>query len=527
MSFLYVWCFLCSLISMMTLRSRLDTWIKSSDQRRLLDIVVLVAMASIFRLLARPLHRTGFGYDEQWFVWGGWAITRGQAPYLDFIDVKPPVGFLVNAAGVALFGLNALAYRYVMAILAFFALALLYLAMRSRGHELLLAMCVTSLVLFLILDQRFHDNSLDDMESIGFAFFLSGISILLMAGKSAWLNATGGAMLAAAVLTKEPFVLSAIPAFASCIFLRAQRPRTELVRAACCGAVGGIAFGLAIAIYLALIGGLGGYLDVVTFYRRFADEYCVVLGIFHRSTFIGEFTQSLVSLRRGFLNWQTLGSLSPFLALGLFAAVVLRRTGALFAVLTVLGALYSITLGHCFWIHYVTMAFAPVALLSVAGADLTAERIMKTRYAWPARVVLISLMVFTLGPRVWSETGKRYRRPDPPFEPQLVEFIRKTTSATDTIFTAGEPGIYAFADRQSALANGTYTDELLDFLPGNTDEEKVAPAFAELMKKKPKIVLFETTLGEERKRRYFKALFLPYVQSMGYREVRRGVFVLP
>lgn len=490
-----------------------------------MDILVLIAIAVIFALLTRPLHRTDLGYDENWFVWGGWAITAGQAPYVDFTDYKPPLVFLVNAAGIALFGLDALAYRYVMAGIVFIGVALFYVALRSRGHEPLLSATLTAVVLSLIVNQRFHDNSLNDSESIGFGFFLSGMSLLLMPGKTPWKNLTGGAFLAAAVLSKEPFVLSAAPAFAASLLLSPKSSRSEFVSRALWAAGGGVALGLAVCLYLALMGGLRGYLDVVASYPEFAERYCRAIGVFQPTTFMGDLKRSLLTLHNVLINWHSLKSLSPFLASGIASCLILRRAGSLMALAAVIGGLYSITLGHCFWRHYFVMVFAPLALLSAAGADLITDRVMNTKYAWSARAILMIILVATVGPGVRQEIGKEYPVPGHWFSPELVQFIRETTSPTDRIFTAGEPGIYAFAGRQSALANGIYTDEYLDFSPG-PDEEDVGPVLAELMRKKPKVVLLQTVLPD-RKKRYFKALFLPYIRTMGYREIDPELFVLP
>jgi len=496
-----------------------------TPRRLVIDVLVLLAIGVVFLLLARPLHRTGFAYDEHWFVWGGWAITAGQTPYVDFTDFKPPVGFLVNAAGIGLLGLDGFAYRYFMGGIVFAGLALFYLALRFRRHEPLLAASLTLLVSYLVLNQRFHDSSLNDVESIGFGFFLAGISLLLMPGTHHWKSITGGALLAAAVLTKEPFVLPAGPAFFACILLTPKSTRSELFSKTLWAAGGGVAFGLATALYLALVGGLQGYLDVVASYGEFAEKYCVAIGVFQHTTFVGDLKVSLSRLHDGLINWNTLRSLSPFLAAGLISAVFLRRAGALMALAAVAGGLYAVTLGHCFWAHYFTMVFGPLALLGAAGADLIADRVMTSRYAWLSRALLTAIVVVTLGPRIGEEVGKEYPVPGSPFSPELMQFIRDTTSPTDRIFTAGEPGIYAFAGRQSALANGIYTDEFLDFSPA-PDEEDVAPALAELQKTKPKVVLLQTLLPD-RKQRYFKLLFRPYIRSMGYREVSPDLFVLP
>lgn len=501
-------------------------WSPDFLRRRTPDILVLLALAIVFTLLARPLHRAQFGYDEHWFVWGGWAITAGQTPYIDFTDFKPPMGFLVNAAGIALFGLRALAFRYVIAYLVFAGLVLLYLAMRSRGHEPLLAACVTSLILYLILDPRFHDASLNDVETIGFGFFLSGISLLLMVPGTRWQYALGGFLLGAAVMTKEPFLLSAAPSLAACVLMRPASGRNQTVRAFMWAAGGAIACGLSVAAYLAIVGGLTAYVDVIVSYRRFAGEYCVTLGRFRLSGFVDELRQNWTFLQGGMINRHVLGSLSPFLALGLVSTFVLRRAGAALAILAVLGGLYAVTLGHCFWIHYFVMAMGPLALLSVAGGDLAAKNLFNGSWAWVTRAGLALLLAYSIGPRLAEEAPKQYARPEPAFPPELVQFIRNTTSESDTIFTTGEPAIYAYTGRKSALTNGSYVDEFLAYLPGDTDEEKVAPALAELRRKKPKLVFFESALPEERKRRYFKTLFVPYVKAMGYQEVRPGLFVL-
>ena len=509
----------------MTLNHRDAVMEPRHRRRHIIDTLVLIAIAGAFTVLARPLHRTPFGYDENWFVWGGWAITAGQRPYVDFTDFKPPVGFLVNAGGIALFGLDALAYRYAVAGIVLSGLVLFYLALRSRGNEPLLAASLTSLVLYLILWQRFHDNSLNDVESIGFGFFLAGMSILLMPRTAGWKSTIGGALLAAAVLTKEPLIFTAAPAFAACVLLTPKASRSEIVSKALWAAGGGVAFGLAVALYLALAGGLGGYLDVVASYPEFAEKYCVAIGVFQPTTFIGDLKKSLTILQDGLINWQTLGGLSPFLAAGMFAALILRRAGALLALAAVVGGLYSVTLGHCFWSHYYIMVFAPLALLGAAGADLISSHVLTSKFAWLVRLVLILIVVVIVGRRVGEEIGKDYLIPGPPFDPELIRLIRETTLPTDRIFTAGEPGIYAFAGRQSALANGVYTDEFLDFSPA-PDEEDVAPALAELMRNKPKIVLLQTLLPE-RKQRYFKLLFFPHIRTMGYREIRPDLFVLP
>ena len=45
--------------------------------------------------LAKGMLRNSIGYDEQFFMWGGWCILKGLAPYRDFIEFKTtwhPIG---------------------------------------------------------------------------------------------------------------------------------------------------------------------------------------------------------------------------------------------------------------------------------------------------------------------------------------------------------------------------------------------------------------------------------------------------
>jgi hypothetical protein len=65
----------------------------------LVFIVVMLILLSVSPL-AMPFVRRDSGV----FLYGGWRILNGEAPYRDFWDNKPPVIFYINAAGLAIAG---------------------------------------------------------------------------------------------------------------------------------------------------------------------------------------------------------------------------------------------------------------------------------------------------------------------------------------------------------------------------------------------------------------------------------------
>src|SRR5258707_7780419 len=73
-----------------------------------------------FWRLTRGMLGNPLGYDEQFFMWGGWSMLKGLAPYRDFIEFKPPMTFLSHAFAIKLFGFQNERFRYF-----FFWLALL------------------------------------------------------------------------------------------------------------------------------------------------------------------------------------------------------------------------------------------------------------------------------------------------------------------------------------------------------------------------------------------------------------------
>ena len=59
-------------------------------------VLALAATTAAFLLLNKKLTNNGLGYDEEFFLWGGWCIRKGLVPYRDFIEFKPPMVFMTT-----------------------------------------------------------------------------------------------------------------------------------------------------------------------------------------------------------------------------------------------------------------------------------------------------------------------------------------------------------------------------------------------------------------------------------------------
>src|SRR5438034_5994313 len=89
---------------------------------RVLFVVLVGAAILLFPTIYWP-----FDYDQGTFAYGGSAILRGEKPYIDFWDIKPPNIFYEYAIAFTLFGKSVLAIRLYDYLNALLTIALLFL----------------------------------------------------------------------------------------------------------------------------------------------------------------------------------------------------------------------------------------------------------------------------------------------------------------------------------------------------------------------------------------------------------------
>jgi hypothetical protein len=496
-----------------------------------------LVLTDVFWVLARRLTYAGINYDETFFLWGGWSITRGLVPYRDFQDFKPPMVFLTNALAVALFGVPHQRFALFFAGLTLASYLTLYLALVRRGAGRALATVVVALIAYTMLDRRFHDSSLDDAESIGMAFYLLGVAGLLWGGRRVALaRALGAASLALAVLSKEPYVFVVSGTAVTIGYVeRYWNPGTTWRRYARDVLTGAGLVVAAMVTYLSLSGGLGSYLWVLRAYLSFDDIYAKMGG---RPPLSGAaaFALSCAKLRDRLVNIDVLFAFLPFFA-GFVIAIGKRWGGQLAMSATVIGALFAVTLGHSFFAHYFILGMAGIflwAALGSIGLTQVMRRILgSARPRWRSAVIATTaaLAVARIDQRYLAESVIAYRPNDyigygSAIPPEVIAFVAANSTPADTVLTDGSPGVYVFAGRRNATRESTFLDEYVDLYPGGTDEERLAPIRNELVARLPAVVYLDPA-HEARKGRHRQALLLPFLREFHYRQVGRNFYLRP
>jgi len=86
--------------------------------------------------------------------------------------------------------------------------------------------------------------------------------------------------------------------------------------------------------------------------------------------------------------------------------------------------------------------------------------------------------------------------------------------------------LYVVTDRIGGVRESNFTDEILGYYDGESDEEKLQGLRDQLRRNPPKVVFLDPA-HERRKRRHFKALLGPFLTEGGYRQVNPHLYVRP
>lgn len=498
---------------------------------RALDVLALAVTSWVFWVLNKPFYYHETGYDEEFFTWAGWCITKGLAPYREFVEFKPPVSFLTHALAIALFGLKNYGYRTFFAVFPLASVLALQAVMMVRGIGRLLSLGVILGFVGLFVNTNFHDTALTDCESIGVAYFTLGLAAFLWEGRYEKLTtAAGGFLMCCVVLSKEPFAPIVMVATVGVIALR-RGPLRERVRFFTKHTAFGIAaFVVLLCLYMVPTGALSSYIAMVESYHRIYQDpntsYCVLLGIAHPSD---GFLTKWEHIRATLWNQDTLGYLAPLVLPGFVFALDRTPFLPLTMLLVGIAGLWASVPTNCMWVHYSVMSMAAVLYVCVVSADSLrfplagASRLVR---AGVGAVSVVAMLLY-LHPTLELNNRTEYERiPWQEPQPGLLAFIASHTTPSDRIFTTGTPGLYAQADRISALRETNIIDEILGSYPGKTDEEKLRSEMQELVEHMPKVVFIDPE-HEWRKSRTLRTLVYPFLQKYHYKMVRPRLYVRP
>lgn len=500
------------------------------------SLVTLGITAWVFWVFDRRFYYWTTGYDEEFFVWGGWSIRKGLAPYRDFIEFKPPMVFITHAIAQMLFGYRHQGYRAFFTIFPLLSLLALQTSLLARGVGRLLALAVMLGFIILFVTPTYHDVSLSDAEGIGVSYYLLGLALLLWEGRYIKVTTVlGGFFMACCVLSKEPFVFVVVFSWLGLFWLRG-RPGPSRESATLYARYSLLGVGLLIfllCVYMVPTGAMRAYLKMAAGYATIYSDpkrsYCVALGAPHADTRWGAWMLAWPKTRASFFNETRLGYLAPLTLAG--AIFSLRRSKILFAVLVCvsIGALWAPTATLCQWVHYYNMTMAGLLFVIVVGVDsLTAplakaERVVRwgVGLAALAMVCMHGFDEFAALREAHYTTG-----PWPEPIPGVVAFIARHTTPTDRIFTTGPPGLYPETNRISAVRESNIIDEILGSYDGDTDEERLRPIYQQLVKNKPKVVVLDPE-NAQRKGRTYRALVMPFLTEFHYQKVSEGIYLRP
>jgi len=492
----------------------------------------------------RPIWGHNLGYDEQFFTWTGWSVNRGLAPYKDFLEYKPPVLFLTHALALKLFGWQGMKFRVLFFGLQIAAVTSMQASLLSRGANKLMTCAVACAAVFFLSTPQFHDSSWADAESPGYAYFMIGAAALLVrSSRPKVFYALGGVFMSLCFFTKEPFAPCILTTWLAAFAVnhRIRDFKSAFVPYLAYTTVGVAIVIVGLCIYMVPTGAMSAYIDTVLSYKKlFRDpkkSYCVLLGTFEPTgSLLGDVPRQWKIINERFFNLTIFGFLVPAFATSAFCLVRKSFLAFVFGVLTILGALYTVTVSNCYWPHYFVMAQTGIFFFLYLGVDAASEMMKKA--SWSTRTwagVIALAAVFTPVYLRWDaekhqweafpEQAKKVAIFEEPI-PGIVAFIIENSLPTDHIFTTGAPGIYMVTDRLHATRISTFMDEVLPALPGDTDEEKLASRREELEKWMPKLVILDPEHGP-RKARHDKALFQPFLAKYNYRKVGPYYYVRP
>ena len=494
------------------------------------DALVLAWVAAFHHVLGVKYRFAQIAYDEHYFLFEGWALLKGQIPYRDFQEFKPPVIFFVNALGLQLFGLDGLGYRQLLAFLSLASFLALTLALLSRGVNRWLVVGVLMLMIDHFYDDGLHNTVINDAETLALDFFMLGVGVLSMRTK--WERTQlvlGGVLLSLSPLSKEPMAFPVLAAWATLLLLRRIESRAGAGESSGGAAawrfaaftivgVGGVL--AAWLVYMLATDSLDWYILQLKLSMAYTENYAHQLRWAPRPSKYGVFAESLWRLAKRYVNPVHLTVFVPF-----FVALVTRhnrrRAAGMGALATFAASLYAVSIGQGFASRYFIMAMAGTffcVLLGAISLDEYAKRLRPSLGPWvgPAWFVIALLMT---GSRSIHELGKyaSYAVPPPPVLQSDIDFVRANTSPGDTIWTTDDPLLYVYSDRESAFRGGIVLDEIIEYYPGNTDAERLAVVREGLEAKRPKLVIFGNTMvGARRKVRYTDALVMPFLRDEGY-----------
>jgi hypothetical protein len=502
-------------------------------ERTLVSGGTLGFVAYLHWVLARPFVFAPIGYDEQFFLYEGYAVGRGLVPYRDFQEFKPPMTFFANMLSLKLFGLENNGFRYLFVLLALAGFISIAAALLSRGVHPLLVIGLDATMAHHFFDPKFlwgflgtaDFGAINITEELGISFFMMAVGVLLY--RTRWERTklvVGGVLLALSPFSKEPFAVPAIAAWLALMALHQNEGTSSRawLRFATYTVLAAVSVAMTWIIYLLVTRSTSWYLLELRETFVYANDHNIKYGLFPNVGFWGTWAENWRRLKSLYVNPAHMEPFIPFFAA---ATVLWTRRRLLMATLvlaTYLAGIYAVTIGHGLASHYYVIAMTGTffaATMGTVALGLTMDRMDSRLRLWISGA-LCAAGCYAVWPdyQKIEESWASVQTPPLPVDMRTVLFVQQHSKRDDRIWNIGLPGLYVFADRMPASRIPYVHDTLLHIYPGNTDEERLAPYRAELETHVPKLVVLGPS-GADGRARHMELLVNPFLAEHHYKRI--------
>lgn len=253
-------------IAVLALVLLFDVWYRAHTFEPLLGISPGVRLWPVMAGSSEPLD-----CDEAAYAYIGHRMLRGDVMYRDLTENKPPLGYWIYAAAVALGGYNELAIRLLPLPFVLGTIALVWwIAELTAGP---FAACIAAVVYTLLSTDPYLYGNGSNMEHFMNFFSVASLALVILAWRRqrSWPLFAAGVCLGAATLVKQVAILPAA-AYAAGILGRRERPPCRLSSLILLGAGLAAAIGLAVLVLAAQGAGAMAYEDIMLYGRALATD---------------------------------------------------------------------------------------------------------------------------------------------------------------------------------------------------------------------------------------------------------------
>ena len=173
----------------------------------ILALILTAVLVVWINLPWRP-DVTPFHTDSGFYAYFGKAILHGEIPYRDVWDDKPPLGYYLNALGLAIFGQNSWGVWWAGVAWIFGCTVLFFLVIRKLFGNLTAGIASVLFLLALMNPQLFEGANLMEVYALAPQIAIIGITYLFFTNqRHYWFAILVGFVTAFSFLIKQPTVV--------------------------------------------------------------------------------------------------------------------------------------------------------------------------------------------------------------------------------------------------------------------------------------------------------------------------------